>query len=219
MPNLAIFDLDYTLTQKGTWGRFMARAMRGRPIGFTLLWIHAGVAQLRYKLGLIPRIAVKRTMMSRSIAGLPKDRIEAIAKDFADAEVPEKLNGKVMGALKAHQAAGDTVLIASAAVDVLVNPIAARLNVTQTVSTAMGWTGQNTLSPDFASKNCYGAEKLERIKAWLERQDGSEFDHITAYSDSRSDAPMLEFADKAIVVKPNRKTRRYAMDRDFEIWD
>lgn len=219
MPTLAIFDLDYTLTEKGTWGRFMAMATRGRPLRFMSLWIDAGVSQLAYKLGLIPRIRVKQRMMAHAIVGWDRRRLEKLADSFASAEVPDKLNPRVLAALQAHQDAGDVVLIASAAVDLLAEPIAKRLSVAHYVATDMAWTEAGALAGHFGSDNCYGSEKLRRIQQWLKEShlEGS-FDHIIAYSDSRSDAPMLEYADHAIIVRPNAATRRYAQEQDFEIW-
>lgn len=234
MADLALFDLDYTLTRKGTWGRFIAASMKGRGVAILPLALHAAWAQLRYKLGHIPRIRVKQAMMSHAIVGWPDQQLLALAEEFARAEVPDKLDARVLAALKAHQAAGDVVIIASAAVDILVAPIARHLNVEHFVATDMAWTeGSNrsadgdvekTLAPHFSSPNCYGTEKLARIQNLLEslRQTGQidkDFGHITAYSDSRADAPMLEMADRAIIVRPKAKTRRYANAKGFEIWD
>lgn len=44
----------------------------------------------------------------------------------------------------------------------------------------------------FASKNCYGAEKVNRIKELF--PDREQY-HITAYGDSSGDSEMLKYAD------------------------
>ena len=31
MADIAIFDLDYTLTKRGTWGRFVIKSVRFKP--------------------------------------------------------------------------------------------------------------------------------------------------------------------------------------------
>lgn len=216
---LVIFDLDYTLTRRGTWGRFVATAMKSKPLLVPVLLTDAAFTQARYKLGLVPRIRVKQRMMAHSIAGWSKTRLTQMADRFADAEVPDQLNPKAFAALRDHQSAGDTILIASAAVDFIVEPLSERLGVENFVATEVSWTDEGCLSMGFSSENCYGEEKLSRIRQWLEESGGPTFDKIIAYSDSRSDAPMLEYADEAIIVCPNRKTRDYAIARGFEIWD
>ncbi|HSJ78989.1 MAG TPA: HAD-IB family phosphatase, partial [Erythrobacter sp.] len=58
-------------------------------------------------------------------------------------------------------------------------------------------------------ENNYGANKVDRIEAWLAAQglarDGL---HITAYTDHASDAPILNLADAGVLVG------RYARPQD-----
>ncbi len=218
MTELAIFDLDYTLTKRGTWGRFISQSLKGRPIALARLWLTAGWLQWRYKSGRSPRIAVKSAMMRLSIAGLSRARLEVFADQFVDADLREGLNPSVMDALKDHQSKGHKILIASAAVDLLVDRYTQALGAHGFVSTEFAWSKDGTLLGTFASSNCYGEEKLERVKTWMADQCPSPT-KITTYSDSRSDAPILEFADRAIIVAPNKKTQRYAQQKGFEIWN
>jgi len=59
MANIAIFDLDYTLTKRGTWGRFVIKNVKFKPWLWLPLTISAGVTQWRYKQGHLPRIRVR----------------------------------------------------------------------------------------------------------------------------------------------------------------
>lgn len=217
MTELAIFDLDYTLTRKGTWGRFIATMMRGRPLAIPgLLWA-AGWTQLKYKRGEVPRKEVKRAMMRRSIMGLLRSDLEAAADQFVAEDMRNGMDMRVLSALKNHQANGDVVLIASAAVDLLVDRYEVALKADGSVSTEMQWSKDGRLTDQFKTENCYGAEKMKRIAAWIEAQELNPT-RVTAYSDSASDAPLLEFADKAVMVRPSRKAKRYANRKGFEIW-
>jgi HAD superfamily hydrolase (TIGR01490 family) len=217
MTELAIFDLDYTLTQRGTWGRFVARSMRGKPWAWPGLLIAAGWTQFRYRRGQVPRIAVKTAMMRRSIVGWPRERLEAMAADFVKDDIENGLDLRVVTALQDHQAKGHTVLIASAAVDRLVERYARALGADGYVATDFAWTADNRLADHFGSDNCYGPQKLVRIKQWM-AEYGVAPDKVTAYSDSAADAPLLEFADKAIVVRPNKRATTYAKKMGFELW-
>ncbi len=62
MKNIIIFDLDYTLTKKGTWGRFVLYTVKYKPWIWLPLILSAGFAQWRYKAGYTPRISVKQSM-------------------------------------------------------------------------------------------------------------------------------------------------------------
>ena len=219
MTRLAIFDLDYTLTEKGTWGRFVLRAIKDRPWIFLPLGLDAGLSQLAYKVGLIPRVRVKQRMMAWAFRNWSRERIMSLARSFADDEVASGLNTRVVEALRAHQANGDIVLIASAAVDAIVRPIASALDVQHYVATDFAWTGDGSLAPHFATPNCYAAEKAKRVFEWKARVLGRmDVFHITVYSDSASDAPIFDLADRAVVVRPGRRARRYAEKNGFEIW-
>ncbi|MDG2361939.1 MAG: hypothetical protein P8L81_06225 [Hellea sp.] len=45
MKNIIIFDLDYTLTKKGTWGRFVLHTVKYKPWIWLPLILSAGFAQ------------------------------------------------------------------------------------------------------------------------------------------------------------------------------
>lgn len=218
---LAIFDLDYTLTTRGTWGRFVWRLVRFRPHIWLPLLISAGWTQWRYKQGKIPRIAVKMAMMRWSMVGKPKTVIQAHAKAFAENEVKTGLRPGAIAALAAHRENGDHMMIASAAVDIVVAEIAKNLDIDHYVATDMAWTEEGVLSAEFASKNCYGAEKLRRIEAYLAVNPFLKQKHtfITIYSDSYSDLDSLNYADVGVAVNPDKRLRAAAISGLFRLED
>jgi len=218
MADIAIFDLDYTLTKRGTWGRFVIQNVRYKPWLWLPLMLAAGWAQWRYKQGKIPRIHVKQAMMRWSMVGKPRLAMEGMAEDFALKEVEKGLRPGAMKALEAHRAAGDTIIIASAAVDIIVGPIAKRLGITHWVATDMKWD-HDKLAPEFSSPNCYGPEKLARVKQLFAKNPELKHDHtfITMYSDSYSDLDILRFSDKGVVVNADYQLKEAAQDEDFDI--
>ena len=129
MTNIAIFDLDYTLTKRGTWGRFVIKSVRFKPWLWGPLLFASAWAQWRYKQGKIARIRVKQSMMRWSIAGKTHSEIELLAQNFADNELKTGLRPGALLALEAHRAKGDEIIIASAAVDIIVAAIAKGLGI------------------------------------------------------------------------------------------
>ena len=221
--NIAIFDLDYTLTKKGTWGRFMRSTLAGRPHIWLPFLISAGWHQWRYKQGHLPRIAVKQAMMKWAIVGWPREKLERYAQKFAQNEVQSGLRSGGLKALERHRAAGDTIIMASAAVDMLVKPICKRLGIQHYVATDMDWQKDeqdgDRLASKFASDNCYGAEKLRRVEALLAQNPElkSKTATITMYSDSHSDLDILLWADVGIAVDPNKKLQALAAEHGLAV--
>lgn len=217
MTELAIFDLDYTITRQGTWGRFIKKMMNGRPFEVPGLLVSAAFMQLQYVMGRVPRVCVKQAMLRRSIMGMNRNTLEEAADEFVRVDLEKGLNQDVIDALNEHLATGHTVLIASAGVDLLVDRYTKALGAHGSVSTKMSWLEDNCLTDQFANENCYGPEKMQQVEDWLKSRNFSPT-RVVVYSDCASDAPLLEFADKAVMVRPGRKCRKYAQQKGFEIW-
>ncbi|MBC6404045.1 MAG: HAD-IB family hydrolase [Hyphomonadaceae bacterium] len=217
---LVIFDLDYTLTKRGTWGRFMWMCLKPYPHKWMRFLAAVFIAQWRYRRGQMPRVHVKETMIRHAIKGWSQARLECLAENFTAAEVPHKLRPGGFSALKVHQNRGDRILIASAAADILVNPIAKRLGVADFVATDVAWSSDSKLETRFASGNCYGKEKLYRVMAWMESKGlDKENLHITTYSDSHADIPLFEFSDLVVAVAPSRKLKVHTQAQSWQIVD
>jgi len=218
---LVIFDLDYTLTKKGTWGRFVWQIIKGRPWRWVpFLWVTVR-DQLRYRRGEIPRIQVKETMIRMCMAGKCKKVMLEHARRFAEREVKYGLRPGGIRALEQHKSNGAVIIIISAAADIIVAEIAKRLNVKYFLATEMGWDAQGKLKERFASPNCYGPEKKIRFEKFLlKHPDISEnFEKSIMYSDSHSDIPLMSECDVGVAVHPSKKLREVAHQYNFTIAD
>jgi len=220
-PSLAIFDLDYTLTKRGTWGRFVWMNVRYKPHLWFPLLIAAGWTQWQYKRGRKPRIAVKAAMLRWSMQGKTKSELMVLANTFADREVRTGLQAGAIAALEKHRAQNDHIIMATAAVDLVADPIAQRLGIEYVVSTKMSWDDESRLEAVFDSKNCYGTEKLRRVEVLLTQYPELKHNHtvITMYSDSYSDIEILRFADVGVAVNPDRRLETAAAEHSFRVVD
>lgn len=218
--DIAIFDLDYTLTQRGTWGRFVWQVVKFRPWVWLPLLVSAGLTQWRYKQGKLPRIRVKQAMLRWAMAGKDRAKLTKIAHDFALSEVETGLRPGAIEALNRHKASGDILIIISAAVDIIVEPMANALGFDHWLATNMGWEN-GKVSTEFSSPNCYGPEKVTRFQALLDaKPELKQTDTvITFYTDSHSDIELLSFCDVAIAVNPSSKLQAVAEQRGWKIVD
>lgn len=220
MADIAIFDLDYTLTKRGTWGRFVLKNIRYRPKQWIPFAFATAKAQWLYKRGKTSRVCVKQEMMRWSMVGARREDIIRMAEEFADKEIQDGLRPGAWRALEEHRAKGDTIVIASAAVCVIVDALARRLYIPHWVSTEMKWEN-GRLASDFATENCYGSEKLERVKELFVQNPELKQNHttITMYSDSYSDIEILRFCDNAVAVNADRKLTKASGKEGFELVD
>lgn len=213
---IVIFDLDYTLTRRGTWGRFVWRSVRFRPWLWLPLLFGTAANQLDYKRGRTPRGTVKKAMMRWSLMHRSQAELIRMGEVFARREV-KRLRPGALAALARHRSQGDTVMIASAAACLIVVPLCRELGIDHYVCTEMGWDGEN-LSERFSSENCYADAKRRAVLAYLERRD-LPTQAAVLYTDSQADFALEPLVDSIVVVNPRTKTRRAASSRGFEIVD
>ena len=91
-----------------------------------------------------------------------------------------------------HQRQGHKIVVVSASMECWLQKWCT-VNKVELIATRLE-IKENKLTGRFATKNCYGPEKVQRIKAYLNLDD---FNFIYAYGDSRGDKEMLELADNA----------------------
>lgn len=217
MPGTAIFDMDKTLTKDGTWTRYVVSVNKWRPtfwLGLPALGIHAIIS----KMGFASRQSVKERSL-RSLKWATRSHLESAARTFAEKEVANGLRKRTQSVIETHRAKGDKLVMATAASDLVAEPIAKLLGIEIVVCTKLGWNTGNEpearLTGHLSSANCYGPEKLELL---LLAHDIQPFVRpITAYSDHGSDEPFLSWADHGIAVNPSRKLRTIAAPNGFRI--
>jgi len=218
---IAIFDLDETLTKRGTWGRFVVGTLRGKPLKWIPFLATSIFSQALYMLRFGPREHVKENMMRWTLSGRTRAELERLASDFADREVGEGLRVRSKAMIEKHRKAGDRIIIASAAVDLIVDPIADRLDIAERVCTKVAYNEDSRLARKLGGMNCYGKGKLIMVQKYLEQDP--KFDrakvHITMYSDSRSDLDIMQWADVGIAVNPSPRLAKLTQQYGFEVQD
>lgn len=103
--------------------------------------------------------------------------------------------------LEKHRAQGDLLLITTATSRFVTEPIAALLGIEHLIATdpereGGGYTGRIDGMPNFQGG------KVTRLRAWLAAQPQA-FTHMSCYSDSHNDIPLLEMGDAAVAVDPD----------------
>jgi HAD superfamily hydrolase (TIGR01490 family) len=205
--NIAIYDLDKTITRRPTFTRFLLYyARRTAPFRLALLpiWI---MAMVGYKLRLYGRKPLKqfgvRMFMGREISPA---NLSEITASFADNEFNQGLQPGAIARLHADRARGAMLVLATAAPEFYAKLIGNLADFHAVIATRHILTPDGALTHEIEGENCYAGEKLRRIEEWLSQQAIDRKDaHIIFYSDDISDSPTLNFADEGYAVNPSKK--------------
>lgn len=218
MTGLAVFDLDRTLTRKGGFLPFVAFALRRRPARLVaaphLLVRGAGLA-----LKLQDRDGLKQRIWTATLAGMKRDDAARLGAEFAKTWADRALRQGAKAAIQRHKAAGDRLMLATAAMDLVAEPFGRALGFDDIVATRSAWTADGRIAAGFEGANCYGLEKLRRVEAAL--PDDAFPSRTVAYSDHVTDLPLLNWAARGVAVNPHKPLADVAEANGLEVadWD
>lgn len=200
---LALFDFDGTLTRHDSLIPFL-RAVRGYwGLGWgmtkSLPWL-AG-----YALKCTPNDTAKQRLLRYTLGGLPLDGLRAAGRAFAQNNIPTMLRADMMARLHAHQARGEDCILLSASLDLYLVPWARAAGFHDMLCSSLEEDQNHRATGQLKGNNCYGIEKVHRIKEYISRHEHG-YDYITAYGDSSGDMPLLRFANEGYLVKNEIKS-------------
>ena len=119
------------------------------------------------------------------------------------------INFDLVARLIKHLEDGDQVVILSGALQPFLEVFVQQLDIRADVIGTLLFFDENGICTGEIGKINHGVEKVNRLKLWIKANKvyGGE---IWAYADSESDIPLLEFADKAIIVQPSNELKKVA---------
>jgi HAD superfamily hydrolase (TIGR01490 family) len=217
---IAVFDLDRTITRKGTYSPFLLYAARHlNPVRLALIPAVI-IAMAGYKLRLMSRTRLKEIMHQLMLGQcIAKDRIDAISGRFAERTLSNNVYPQAIDLIENERNAGALIVIASAAHLCYLGALGDKLKADFLIGTESVWI-EGFLSPQIVGQNCYGIEKRRRMANFL-RLHSYERDetYVCFYSDDLSDLPSFQFADEAVATNPSRKLAGKARKSEWKILD
>lgn len=186
---LVLFDFDGTITTKDTLIEFLtfykgkARLLAGLTMLSPMLALYA--------LRLIPNWKAKQYLLKHFIGGAKLDEFNVVCYDFSTRIIPKLIRPKALHVLKEYVRDHATVIVVSASAENWVGPWCEKVGVSYLATQLDVVNG--VVTGNICGKNCYGPEKVNRIKKQL---NISEFDEVIAYGDSSGDKEMLEIAHR-----------------------
>ena len=125
---------------------------------------------------------------------MPIEHFNKLCHEFYQTQADKLLYSDARQQIHDHHQKDDLVVILSASIENWVQLFASALQAEGLLGTQVE-IQNNKLTGIFSTPNCYGAEKVRRLKEWL-RTSAIEHPYIIAYGDSRGDKELLEFADE-----------------------
>jgi HAD superfamily hydrolase (TIGR01490 family) len=208
----AFFDVDGTLVDGHVWSGVLAYPQTPRSRA-RVFWAGQMPHYLLRKAGLVSQ-ARFRDGWVRGLAGLVRGwsaaQLEALAAWIATDYLAPTYRPDVIDILNTHVEAGVPVALVSTMFAPVVEAIAAHLGAEAGLGTALEFEG-GVYTGRVAGTPCAGARKLDFMRAYLaEHAPGVELAQVAAFSDSFSDAPMLEAVGYPAAVYPDDRLRAAA---------
>ena len=187
MASLAIFDFDGTITHKDSLPHFIKYAV-GKPAYYVGL-IRLSPMLMAYLFKLIANDVAKAKLLAYFFKGWQASHFQTIADSYASKELDKIVRAKAIEKITWHQDEGHTVVIVSASIESWLQTWCEKRNLAL-IATRLA-IKEGKLTGALAGQNCYGIEKVNRLKA---RYNLADYSAIYAYGDSAGDKAMLALA-------------------------
>ncbi len=186
---IVAFDFDGTLTTKDSFTAFLKwRTPAPRWALGGLRLIPAACSYLIHR----DRGRIKAAAVREYLKGVPRERLEADARQFAELHSRSLLRPDAVMAWKRWRDEPVRLVIVTASPDLVVAPFARGLGADDLIGTSLGFDAQGRATGNFASPNCRGPEKVVRLRATY----GETLRVRAAYGDTTGDTEMLGIAEE-----------------------
>ncbi|WP_417608804.1 HAD family hydrolase [Parasphingorhabdus sp.] len=221
MQKISLYDMDRTITVRGTYTPFLFHMFLAREPWRLILLPLLPFGFIAYGLRLISRGQLKTFNQRMLLGSGPKlADLQPEIEQFADHVLRSNRHQKAIDQIETDRVAGRTLVLVTASYELYAEAIGRRLRFDHVIGTRLEIDDEGRVRPRIVGENCYDIAKIERIEAlfakegWLRAES-----HVRAYSDHVSDQAMLEFADEAIATTPTPKMRLLAGERGWPIVD
>ena len=212
----AFFDLDKTVIAKSSVLAF------GRPLYQEGLLSRSALLTSAYNQAIYRMRGADEARMERArdkmlsiTRGWEQARVSGIVRETFENIVAPIIYAEALELFEEHLDAGRKIFLVSSSPMEIVSLLAEYLGIDECIASRsrIDADGRYTGELDFYA---YGPHKAAAIRDAAER-DGIDLARSYAYSDSITDAPMLEIVGHPVAVNPDRELARLARQREWEI--
>jgi HAD superfamily hydrolase (TIGR01490 family) len=219
VSDLAIYDMDRTVTKRATYTPFLLHCASRRAPWRLLLLPIVLLSMIAYLLKLIDRGRLKEINHHLLLGGaIHPSELKPLVESFADAQIAGNIRPGALKAIARDKSEGRRLILATASYRLYADAIAQRLGFEDVIGTGSVIGLDDRVHAKIAGENCYGPEKKRMIDDWIAKSGLSgEHGHVRFYSDHVSDKPVFEWAQEPVAVNPHDKLLRLAEQRGWKI--
>ena len=219
MTDLAIYDMDRTVTRRATYTPFLLHcAAKRAPWRLLAIPLVIG-SMLLYVAKIIDRGRLKEINHWLLLGGETHTSVLApLVESFAQATIDHNIRPGAHAAIARDKAEGRRVVMATASYRFYARAIAEKLGFDDCIGTNSILGLDARVHAKIDGVNCYGPAKLAMIEAWL-AAEGLTRAHVRFYSDHASDSPVFDWSDEPIAVNPHDRLARLAKNRGWPVED
>lgn len=212
---LALFDLDRTLIDVNSGHLWLRHEIREGRVGMRdALWAVWWFG--RYALGLGAGLDKAFDQAVAAYAGTPDEVLRARSEAFFDSVIAPRLRPGARVALDKHHEAGDRVALASSTTQYLAHRACAEWGLDLAAHTQLE-VDDGVVTGRIAAL-ALGHHKTDRTLEWAEAE-GIDLSTATFYTDSATDADLMERVGTPVAVNPDRRLRKVAQAKGWLIED
>ena len=215
MRSAAFFDLDKTIIARSSTLAFSKSFLQGGLLTRRAV-LRSAYANFMFSINGADhdQLEKMRAYLTQMVAGWEIETVRQLVAETLHTVVDPLVYDEAMHLIEQHQAAGRDVVIVSASGTEVVEPIGAMLGVDHVIATALAQQdGRYTGEVDFYA---YGPHKAAAMRR-LADERGFDLADCYAYSDSETDAPMLQAVGHPFAVNPDKALRALAVEHDWPI--
>ena len=150
--------------------------------------------------------------------GMTRSEINEYMLPFLAKVIEPMINTFALKIIHDHGDCGDTILLASATNELIVQPIAKRLDIQNVIGTQVKFINDKCTG-EYIPPSALGEGKLQLVQQWMKKNNFDDFSDTTFYSDSINDLPLLEAVDFPKAVNPDAMLEKISLERGWEIID
>jgi HAD superfamily hydrolase (TIGR01490 family) len=212
---LALFDLDNTLLPIDSdyaWGEFSQQIGWTDPVSFKA---RNDQFYADYQSGVLDVHEYVR-FATDAVRLKGPEQAEMAHRQFMNEIILPAVKPSAMALVKQHQAAGDHVMIVTATNEFVTRPIATAFGVSELIAVELARNAQGWITGEISGTPSFKEGKVTRIAQWLATRNLNWSDvHISFYSDSINDLPLLEMAQTPVATNPDARLRQLATERGW----
>ncbi len=210
----AFFDLDRTLIKSfSAKGFFQTRLLSGKMTTREVVAQFAGVLVYATGQGNFAGLAA---VGAQGVKGVKEDVFIEVGEHVYHKQLADQIYPESRALVNAHLAKGHTVAIISAATPYQVNPIARDLNIEYVMCTRME-VEKGRFTGNIVEPACWGEGKAHAAKE-LAKIRALDLSRSYFYTDSASDAPLLEIVGKPRPINPDTKLSALAFKNNWPVF-